>query len=282
MGKKIFYAAAALVLVVLTARCAYVNVQDEQSIILSLGKYRYTVQEPGLHFKKPWESRVKYYKRIQSFDSPVVETITRDKQNLCFDSITLYQITDPYKFYIKFPRFDNSVNFVNDITYNAIRVLAGKYNFFDLIYLKREQILKEAVEIANNSTRDCGIEIKDVMFRRVFFPESNLAPIFDSMIAERRQVADTYRIEGQAEYDKIVSEAEKYRNVELAKAKSEAAKTIGEAEAESQKMILETRREAAGLYETLKAYDVLQGSMDGIKMLLKPEGPLFEQLKGGK
>ena len=44
-------------------------------------------------------------------------------------------------------------------------------------------------------------------------------------------------IEGQAEYDKIVSEANKYRAVEIAKAKGQAQKMIGEAEAESQKMI---------------------------------------------
>ena len=55
-------------------------------------------------------------------------------------------------------------------------------------------ILEEAVEIANSSTKDCGIDIEEIRFRRVFFPQSNLNPIFVIMIAERQQVAETYLI----------------------------------------------------------------------------------------
>ena len=252
---------------ILLARTVYINAQDTQSIIISLGTYKYTVTEAGLQLKAPWQSRIKYQTRVQAFNSPVVETITRDKQNLCFDSVALYKIVDPYKFYVKFPRYTDSINFVNDVTYNAIRILAGKYNFNDLIYLKREEILKEAKDISNRSTE-------------VFFPESNLKPIFTSMIAERKQVADTYRIEGQAEYDKIVSEAEKYRAVEIAKAKGQAQKMIGEAEAKSQQMIQSTMKETAGLYELLKKYDVYLSSMDNVKMVFKPNGYIFEGLKG--
>ena len=39
---------------------------------------------------------------------------------------------------------------------------------YDLIYLKRDMILEEAVEIANSSTKDCGIDIEEIRFRRVF------------------------------------------------------------------------------------------------------------------
>lgn len=276
MIKKIV---VAVVLGLLLVRCAYINFQDEQSVIISLGVYKYTVSEPGLKFKLPWESRFVYPKRVQAFNSPVVETITRDKQNLCFDSVALYKITDPYKFYIKFRRASDSRYFINDVVYNAIRILAGKYNFYDLIYIKRDDILKEAAVLANNSTGDCGIEIEEVMFKRVFFPESNLVPIYNSMIAERQQVAETYRIEGQAEYDKIVSEANKYRAVEIAKAKGQAQKIVGDAEAESQRMIQSTMAKTAGLYELLKTYDVYLSSMDNIKMIFKPDGYLFKELK---
>ena len=277
MFKKI---ALVVILLILAIRCIYVNAQDEQSIIVSLGVYKYTVTDAGLHVKLPWQTRYAYQTRIQSFNSPLVETITRDKQNLCFDSVAFYRIVDPYKYYIKFPRNVDATNYINDIVYNAIRILAGKYNFFDLIYLKRDMILEEAVEIANSSTKDCGIDIEEIRFRRVFFPQSNLNPIFVSMIAERQQVAETYRIEGQAEYDKIVSEANKYRAVEIAKAKGQAQKMIGEAEAESQKMIQNTMRETAGLYELLKKYDVYLSSMDNVKMIFKPNGYLFDGLKG--
>ena len=149
---------------------------------------------------------------------------------------------------------------------NFTKALGGKVN----IYIKRDDILKEAAVLANNSTGDCGIEIEEVMFKRVFFPESNLVPIYNSMIAERQQVAETYRIEGQAEYDKIVSEANKYRAVEIAKAKGQAQKIVGDAEAESQRMIQSTMAKTAGLYELLKTYDVYLSSMDNIKMIFKP------------
>ena len=277
MFKKI---ALIVILLILAIRCIYVNAQDEQSIIVSLGVYKYTVTDAGLHVKLPWQTRYAYQTRIQSFNSPLVETITRDKQNLCFDSVAFYRIVDPYKYYIKFPRQIDSVNYINDIVYNAIRILAGRYDFYDLIYIKRDEILKEAVNIANHSTTDCGIDIEQIKFRRVFFPQSNLKPIFVSMIAERQQVAETYRIEGQAEYDKIVSEANKYRAVEIAKAKGQAQKMIGEAEAESQKMIQNTMRNTAGLYELLKKYDVYLSSMDNVKMIFKPNGYLFNGLKG--
>ena len=280
MIKWIKRIAILLVVLILAARVVYVNRQDMQTIIVSLGVYKYTVSEPGVHFKYPWQSRIRYSTRITSYNSPAVETITRDKQNLIFDTVTLYKITDPYKYYVKFRNAASSINYINDVVYNSIRILAGKYNFYDLIYLKRDEILKEAIAITNESTSGCGITVENITFRRVFFPESNLSYIYTSMIAERQQVAETYRIEGQAEYDKIVSEAEKYMNVETAKAKSQAAKIIGEAEAKSQAMIQDTMNYASGLYEIMKTYEVYLSSMDNIKMIFKPDGYFFNGLKG--
>lgn len=44
-------------------------------------------------------------------------------------------------------------------------------------------------------------------------------------------------------------------------------------------MIQETMQKSAGLYELLKTYDVYLSSMDNVKMIFKPDGYLFKELK---
>ena len=66
MIKKIV---VAVVLGLLLVRCAYINFQDEQSVIISLGVYKYTVSEPGLKFKLPWESSLRSHSQIP-FSTP--------------------------------------------------------------------------------------------------------------------------------------------------------------------------------------------------------------------
>ena len=74
--------------------------QTQQALILQLGEYRYTITDPGLHFKFPILQQVIHYeKRVLNVDPPVERVILAGQIPLDVDAFARYQIVNPLLFY---------------------------------------------------------------------------------------------------------------------------------------------------------------------------------------
>ena len=82
----------------------------------------------------------------------------------------------------------------------------------------RGQIMQQILDTAAEATGDLGIELLDLRLKRINYVEEVQQDVFARMIAERQQVAEQFRSEGQGESARINGERER----ELAQIQSEA------------------------------------------------------------
>lgn len=104
---------------------------------------------------------------------------------------------------------------------------------------------------------DTGLTIVDLRIRRLNFPASNQAAVFERMRSERRRIAEGYRQSGQAEAQRIRSRADRDAAELLASADSEAARVEAAAEADALARVIASEQadpEFARLFQELEAY----------------------------
>src|ERR1051326_3201947 len=89
---------AVIASVTLALAICYVVDEGQVAIITQFGRPVAVVRAAGLHFKWPWQIRMTLDARLQSFNPPASELLTRDKKNLVIDSFVMWRVGDPQRF----------------------------------------------------------------------------------------------------------------------------------------------------------------------------------------
>jgi membrane protease subunit HflC len=261
--------------------------------------------DAGLHLKAPWpvDSVLRIDRRLQAFDLPAVESLTRDPTNktvdktLAVDAFVTWRIPDA----AAADRFVRTVGTPDQ----ARRVLAPRISgrlasvisnmpLDDLIAVADEKAIDARSEklraqllgegdpetLRERVRAEYGIEIVDLRLRRFSYPEAVRASIAERIRSERaRKVAD-YESEGRKRAADILSAAEKEaRNVESdARAKKQLAE--GQADVAADRIRNEAHardREFYAFLQKLKAYQLLLSDTRDV-LLLSTKHPLFDLL----
>src|SRR3954447_23169323 len=82
-------AAAGMALIL--ASVFYTVPEGQLAIVTQFGRPVAVVREAGLHTKWPWQNRMALDGRLQSFNAPASELLTRDKKNLVVDSFVMWR-----------------------------------------------------------------------------------------------------------------------------------------------------------------------------------------------
>src|SRR5438093_7565594 len=72
--------------------------ESEVAIVTQFGRPLYVVRTPGLHLKWPWQSRMLFDARLQTFNPMPSELLTRDKKNVLVDAYVVWRLDDPRRF----------------------------------------------------------------------------------------------------------------------------------------------------------------------------------------
>ncbi len=260
---------------------AFVLPADQQGVVLRLGKVVRSVREAGLYFKIPFmDSLVRYPKRLLEYDAAPVAVVTADKKNLVFDSIAVFTIHDPDLFYRTIRTVEAAQQRLDDSVYAAVRIVAGKATFDDLIFNTRDQSLAEATAVTNSQTKGYGVEVLRVAFKRVSLPEENEDAVYRSMVAERSRIAAQLRAEGKSEAARLRSAAQRKHTEILASAQRQAEEIKGQGDAQAQQLIADVAVEAPDLYLFLKTLDFYKNNLPGTPILLTPDAGVLRFLKG--
>ncbi len=109
---------------------------------------------------------------------------------------------------------------------------------------------------------DFGIELVDVQIKRLNYVEQVRKSVYGRMIAERKQIAQKFRSEGEGEARKIEGSMEK----DLKKITSEAYRTAqeikGKADGESTLIYAQAYDKDPDFYSFLKSLEVYENTMD--------------------
>ena len=259
--KLIPIAILAIIVLIIVFSSAFIVNETEQVIITQFGKpVGNAITEPGIHFKTPViQDANRFDKRFLEWDGAANQIPTKDKRFVWVDTYARWRISDPLLFYQRVTNERGAQGRLDDIldgeTRNAVAnhdlveivrssnrkpvvdmdIMEGADDseVFPKIEIGRDKITREILAAASERSKELGVEILDIRFKRINYVEEVQQKIFERMITERKRIADKYRSEGQGEASKILGDKER----DLKEIQSEAYKTaqeiIGKADAKA-------------------------------------------------
>jgi modulator of FtsH protease HflC len=253
--------------------------EREQAIVLEFGEWKRTVKEAGIHFKLPLIQDVIYFdKRVRLLDMPEIIVITADQKRMIVDAFTEFRIDDPLKVYQAVRNELGAENRLSIITNSNLRKVFGVQLLQKALSGERGE-LRQSIRLAvEQEARDLGIEIVDLRIKRTDLPEENSKPIFDSMIADRNQVAREIRARGDEEALIITSRAERDRTVILAEATRDSEKLRGEGDAVASKTYADAYNKDPEFYAFYRSMEAYKQSMknNDTSMVISPDSEFFK------
>jgi membrane protease subunit HflC len=268
---------------------AYVVDETEQVIITQFGKaIGDAKKEPGLKFKIPLIQKVnRFPKNLLAWDGDPGQIPTLDKTFIWVDTFARWKIVDPLKFFQTVSNVNSAYTRLDDIIDSAVRNLITSYSLLETVRKSnrkldtyeagvnegegevvladvttgREVIVDDIMKQAQPKLDKFGIELVDVKIKRLNYVEEVQTSVYNRMIAERNQIAEKFRSEGQGEARKIEGEREK----ELKRITSEAYKTAeeikGKADAEATQIYARAFGRDPDFYSFLKTLEIYKESM---------------------
>ena len=145
----------------------------------------------------------------------------------------------------------------------------------------REKILNAIIAQARPKLKEFGIQLVDVKIKRVNYVESVRKSVYGRMIAERKQMAEKYRSEGQGAARKIEGDRDKELKKITSQAYEKAQEIMGKADAEATRIYAEAYRKDPEFYSFLKTLETYKKTMDkDTSLVLSTRSDLFQYLKG--
>ena len=306
MKTKALMIVVAILLFVLYHSVYIVN-ETEQVILTQFGKViGDQVTEPGLKFKVPFIQRPNYFaKNLLEWDGDPGEIPTQDKTYIWVDTFARWKIVDPLRFFKTVYNENGALSRLDDILDSEVRNNITSFplietvrksnrplDTFDVedqgdetrvlgeIEKGREKIVLEIMDNAKPKLADFGIELVDLKIKRLNYTEQVQKSVYSRMIAERKQIAEKFRSEGQGEARKIEGNQEK----EMKRITSEAYKTaqeiMGKADAEATQIYAEAYGKDTDLYSFLKSMDVYKNTLDkDSTLVLSTDSEFLKYLK---
>jgi modulator of FtsH protease HflC len=287
-GTRLLQIAAALVVLVLAGDAYYQVSETTQVIITQFGNpVGSPVTEPGIHAKLPFIQKANYFdKRFLEWDGNPNQVPTRDKRFIWVDTYARWRIVDPLKFFQRLRDERGAQSRLDDILDGETRNAVARYDLIEIvrstnrnpddvpfeageekvileqIQKGRRQITREILERAAVRTADLGIELLDIRLKRINYVEQVQKDVFARMIAERQQVAELFRSQGEGESARIRGERER----ELKRIQSEAYRTAeelrGKADAEATNVYADAHGRDAEFYAFTKSLETYEKTMD--------------------
>ncbi len=288
---------------------AYVIDETEQVVVTQFGKSMGSAKTaPGLYFKIPVIQQANFFpKNLLEWDGDAGQVPTLDKTFISVDTFARWKIVDPLKFFQTVNNVMGAQARLDDIIDPAVRNFITSYPLIETVRNSNRELntLEDGAEGDEEETnlgtvttgrgkitlgilnqaqpklKDFGIELVDVEIKRLNYVEQVRKSVYARMIAERKQIAEKFRSEGEGE-SRII---EGNRDKELKKITSEAYKTaqevMGKADAESTKLYALAYNKDPEFYSFIKSLDVYQNVMDNKSfLLLSTDSDFLKYLKG--
>ncbi len=272
----------AVVAVVVISLTTFTVRETERALVLAFGKIHRADYEPGLHFKNPIYSVLKFDRRILTLDTRPERALTSEKKNVIVDSFVKWRIADTSEFYKKTGGDERrALTLLSQFVKKSVFDAFGKRTVQEVISGERTELMREVNLLAGRAAKELGIEIIDVRVKKVEFPSDVNDSVYRRMEKERATVAKTFRSEGEELAKGIRADAERQREEILAGAYSEAQQISGEGDAVAADVYARAygqNPEFYTLYRSLNAYrQTFTGQND--LLILEPDSEFFRYFK---
>ena len=208
----------------------YIVNESEQVVITQFGKpVGDPVTSPGLKLKKPFLETANYFdKRFLAWDGEPKQVSTRDKRFININTYARWRISDPLQYAKRLFDESKALTRLGSVLEGATQNAIANHDLIELVrssnreYLAnnvdneqqsnkdkaiiksgRDELTKEILELAKESTTDLGIEILDFQFKRINYVPEVRKKVYERMISERKRIAEEFRSQGAGESARI-------------------------------------------------------------------------------
>ncbi len=269
---------------------AFVVDETEQVVVTQFGRVvGEPVTEPGLNFKIPFIQDANFFpKNLLDWDGESGQVPTLGKTFIYVDTFARWRIIDPLLFFQTVSNVNGALGRLDDIIDSAVRNLITSYPLIETVRMSdreldtfqmqgeelqderklsgvrtgRQMITRAIQAQARPKLEEFGIELVDVKIKRLNYVEEVRRAVYQRMIAERKQMAEKFRSEGQGEAREIEGDAEK----ELNRIESEAYRTAqeikGKADAEAAAIYTNAYGRDPEFYSFMRSLEIYRETMD--------------------
>ncbi|MCP4665822.1 MAG: protease modulator HflC [Deltaproteobacteria bacterium] len=289
MKSKALMISIAIVLFVLYQGIYTVD-ETQQAVITQFGKsIGDPITEPGLNFKIPFIQNVNYFpKNLLQWDGDPSQIPTLDKTYIYVDTFARWKIIDPLKFFQTVNNVVGGLARLDDIIDAAVRNFISKNPLIETvrwtnreldvsevgveqtthkrimaeITTGRQKIVKGILDQANPKLKEFGILLIDVQIKRLNYVEEVRRSVYGRMIAERKQIAQRFRSEGEGEARKIEGDRERDLKEITSGAYRKAQEIKGKADAKATIIYARAYNKDPDFYSFLQTLDIYKKTMD--------------------
>jgi len=264
--------------------------ETQQVVITQFGKpVGDPVTEPGLNFKIPFVQTVSYFpKNLLQWDGDPSQVPTLDKTYIYVDTFARWKIVDPLKFFQTVNNVVGGLARLDDIIDAAVRNFIAKNPLIETvrwtnreldvseegveqtahkrvmaeITTGRQKIVKGILNQANPKLKEFGILLIDVQIKRLNYVEEVRRSVYGRMIAERKQIAERFRSEGEGESRKIEGDRERDLKEITSEAYRKSQEIKGKADAEATLIYARAYNKDPDFYSFLQTLDIYKKTMD--------------------
>ena len=261
----------------------------EVAVVTTFGRYSRSETNAGIYLRLPLpiQKIYKFDKRLQTFERKYEQQFTRDKKSPILSVYVGWHVADPQRFLESFNGdLLKAEQTLENVVRDAKNSVIGNHDFSELISPDPAKVKFDEIEaemkaaMAATALSAYGVSIDLVGIKELGLPEALTAKVFERMKSEREKLVKKYQGEGNAEADRIRSEAELRRKELIAQAENEAQRILGGAEQEASKHY-QTLQQDPELAVFLLSLRSLEGSLkDRSTLILDERTPPFNLLKG--
>jgi membrane protease subunit HflC len=272
-----------LMILVALVRCVVIVDQTEAAYITEFGRPVRLIESPGLHFKWPFQSARAFDRRLQLDAPPPREMLTKDKKNLEVAWYVSWRIADVEHFLRTVRTLAEARARLEDMAASVVAAELGLHELGGLVAVADHSALASMMNtltrrIAEQAAREYGLEVVAVRLRRLNYPEEVRPAVFDQIRSERQRVAAATRAEGESQGRMIRSAADRERSLAIALAEADAARQIGEGEAQAARISNEAQSADPVFYQFLKTLETYRAALDSKTTLVLSADSRFLRL----
>lgn len=167
--------------------------QYERGIVLTLGRYSYTLG-PGLNIVIPIIQRmIRVDIRITTADIPQQEVITRDNVPVGINAVVYFQVIKPEDAILKIQDY---IYAVTQYAQTALRDVIGGVEL-DTLLTARQQIAEEIKNLVDQETIGWGVDVTAIKIQDIELPADMKRAMAKQAEAERERRAVIIRAQGE-------------------------------------------------------------------------------------
>ncbi len=299
------------VLVIILYQGFYVVDETQQVVITQFGRsIGEPKTEPGFNLMIPFIQTANYFpKNLLEWDGDPGQIPTLDKTFIWVDTFARWKIVDPLKYFETVnnefgaqARLDDIIDPAvrNFITSNplieTVRNTNRELDTFEEgmgqikekshlgeVTTGRAKIARGIMDQAQPKLAKFGIQLVDVKIKRLNYVENVRKSVYGRMIAERNQIAEKFRSEGEGEARKIEGDMEKDLKLITSDAYRKGEVIKGKADAEATLIYAQAFGKDPDFYSFIQTLDIYKETMDkNSTLILSTDSDFLKFFKGYK